>query len=135
MFENQENVFYYITTLNENYPHPEMKKGQEESIIKGMYLFQQGGKGSKRVQLDPFRSFTSLLKKIHAFDDALFLSFFHFRMRIIFIECGDVVKNIFLIFEHPLQTVLDDHHQFKGKCWIIRDTIRYIGQCTELYLL
>ncbi|MEC8272779.1 MAG: pyruvate dehydrogenase (acetyl-transferring), homodimeric type, partial [SAR324 cluster bacterium] len=51
MFENQENVFYYITTLNENYPHPEMKKGQEENIIKGMYLFQQGGKGSKRVQL------------------------------------------------------------------------------------
>ena len=51
MFENQENVFYYITTLNENYPHPEMKKGQEENIIKGMYLFQQGGKGTKRVQL------------------------------------------------------------------------------------
>ena len=51
MFENQENVFYYITTLNENYPHPEMKKGQEENIIKGMYLFQKGGKGTKRVQL------------------------------------------------------------------------------------
>ena len=51
MFENQENVFYYITTLNENYPHPEMKKGQEENIIKGMYLFQQGGKAVSYTHL------------------------------------------------------------------------------------
>ncbi len=33
-----ENVFYYITTLNENYAHPEMPKGSEEGIIKGIVL-------------------------------------------------------------------------------------------------
>lgn len=37
MVENKENVFYYITTLNENYEHPPMPKGVEEGIIKGMY--------------------------------------------------------------------------------------------------
>ena len=39
MHENKENIFYYITTLNENYPHPEIpnEKGIEDSILKGMY--------------------------------------------------------------------------------------------------
>ena len=51
MFEKQENVFYYITTMNENYPHPEMPRGREQDIIKGMYLLKEGGSGNKRVQL------------------------------------------------------------------------------------
>ena len=36
MYENQENIFYYITTMNENYPHPEMPKGKniEEGYFK-----------------------------------------------------------------------------------------------------
>lgn len=42
MVKEQENVFYYITTMNENYPHPEMPEGAEEGIIKGMYLLKQG---------------------------------------------------------------------------------------------
>ncbi len=39
MHEKKENVFYYITTLNENYPHPAIpnEKGIEEAILKGMY--------------------------------------------------------------------------------------------------
>jgi len=37
MYIDQENYFYYITTINENYTHPEMPKGSEEGIIKGMY--------------------------------------------------------------------------------------------------
>jgi pyruvate dehydrogenase E1 component len=45
MFKKQENVFYYITTMNENYPHPALSKGQEKDIVKGMYLFQKGKKG------------------------------------------------------------------------------------------
>jgi pyruvate dehydrogenase E1 component len=36
MVENQEDVFYYITLMNENYSHPEMPKGVEADIIKGM---------------------------------------------------------------------------------------------------
>ncbi|MBA1146770.1 pyruvate dehydrogenase (acetyl-transferring), homodimeric type [Ectothiorhodospiraceae bacterium WFHF3C12] len=51
MFRNQENVFYYITMMNENYPQPAMPKGAEEDIRKGMYLFQEGRKGKHKVQL------------------------------------------------------------------------------------
>ena len=42
MFKKQENVFYYITTMNENYAHPGLTRGQEKNIIKGMYLLQKG---------------------------------------------------------------------------------------------
>ncbi|MEC7888077.1 MAG: pyruvate dehydrogenase (acetyl-transferring), homodimeric type [SAR324 cluster bacterium] len=51
MFKKQENVFYYITTMNENYSHPGLSKGQEKDIVKGMYLFQKAKKGKTRVQL------------------------------------------------------------------------------------
>ncbi len=48
MYKNQENVFYYITTLNENYVHPEMPEGAEEGIIKGMYQLAKGKKAKKK---------------------------------------------------------------------------------------
>jgi pyruvate dehydrogenase E1 component len=51
MFKEQENVFYYLTTMNENYAHPVMPKGAEQGILKGMYLLKQGGKHKARVQL------------------------------------------------------------------------------------
>lgn len=52
MVEKQEDVFYYITIMNENYEQPGLKEGQEEGIIKGMYLLQEGEKNAKlRVQL------------------------------------------------------------------------------------
>lgn len=52
MVEKQENIFYYITLMNENYQHPAMPKGAEEGIIKGMYLFKAAEKKSKTtVQL------------------------------------------------------------------------------------
>lgn len=51
MFQEQENIFYYITVMNENYPQPALPKGVEEGIIKGIYLFQKGGRRKKRVQL------------------------------------------------------------------------------------
>jgi len=53
MVENQENVFYYITLLNENYPMPGLKAGTEEEIIKGMYLLHaaEGPKKAPRVNL------------------------------------------------------------------------------------
>lgn len=52
MYEKQENVFYYITVMNENYMHPDMPEGAEEGIIKGMYLLQESKKKSKQhVQL------------------------------------------------------------------------------------
>ncbi|MDO9425846.1 MAG: pyruvate dehydrogenase (acetyl-transferring), homodimeric type [Methylobacterium sp.] len=54
MYAEQEDVFYYLTVMNENYEHPGMPEGAEAGIIKGMYLFREGGpettKG-QRVQL------------------------------------------------------------------------------------
>jgi pyruvate dehydrogenase E1 component len=43
MCEVQEDIYYYITVMNENYPHPEMPAGAEDGILKGMYLFREGG--------------------------------------------------------------------------------------------
>lgn len=52
MYELQENKFYYITAMNENYQHPEMPVGIEEGIIKGIYpLIKSKSKSKKRVQL------------------------------------------------------------------------------------
>jgi len=51
MVEEQHNVYYYITLLNENYAMPGLKPGTEEQIIKGMYLCQEGPKLKHRVQL------------------------------------------------------------------------------------
>jgi pyruvate dehydrogenase E1 component len=52
MFQEQEDVFYYLTVMNENYEHPEMPVGAEADIIKGMYSFKKGGESAgPRVQL------------------------------------------------------------------------------------
>jgi pyruvate dehydrogenase E1 component len=52
MLHEQEDVFYYVTVMNENYAHPPMPKGAETGILKGMYLLHQGGKDQgPRVQL------------------------------------------------------------------------------------
>ena len=52
MHEKKENVFYYITAMNENYSHPEKPKGCDDGILKGMYLFKEGkNKGKTKVQL------------------------------------------------------------------------------------
>ena len=52
MYAEQENVFYYITVMNENYRHPAMPQGSQAGILKGMYLLREGsGKKGRRVQL------------------------------------------------------------------------------------
>jgi len=53
MYANQDDVYYYITVMNENYRHPAMPDGAAPSIIKGMYLFRAGAKAKDglRVQL------------------------------------------------------------------------------------
>ncbi|MBY0545425.1 MAG: pyruvate dehydrogenase (acetyl-transferring), homodimeric type [Gammaproteobacteria bacterium] len=52
MYVDQEDVYYYLTVMNENYAHPAMPKGAEEGIIKGMYLLQSSAKKAKQhVQL------------------------------------------------------------------------------------
>ena len=54
MLTEQQDEYYYITLMNENYSHPDMPEGAAEGIIKGMYLLQDAGKpkkGELRVQL------------------------------------------------------------------------------------
>ncbi len=50
MYKEQESVFYYITTMNENYTHPELPRGSEEAIIKGMYLLEDGDNSDYKVK-------------------------------------------------------------------------------------
>ncbi|HTU69452.1 MAG TPA: pyruvate dehydrogenase (acetyl-transferring), homodimeric type [Candidatus Baltobacteraceae bacterium] len=54
MLTEQEDVYYYITLLNENYTHPAMPQGAADGILRGIYLLRDGGKAAKnqpRVQL------------------------------------------------------------------------------------
>ena len=51
MYEEQQNVFYYITVMNENYHQPAMPDGVEEGIVKGLYTYKTGSRKKKRVQL------------------------------------------------------------------------------------
>jgi pyruvate dehydrogenase E1 component len=51
MYVNQENVFYYITVMNENYAQPALPKGVEAGILKGAYLLQTGSRGKVRATL------------------------------------------------------------------------------------
>ena len=61
MLAEQEDVYYYITLLNENYPHPALPAGAEDGILRGMYLLRDGAlreaqddkakEGQPRVQL------------------------------------------------------------------------------------
>ncbi len=53
MCAEQQDVYYYLTVMNENYPHPAMPEGAASDIIRGMYRFRAGEKKAKapRVQL------------------------------------------------------------------------------------
>jgi pyruvate dehydrogenase E1 component len=51
MYREQENVFYYITAMNENYVQPALPEGAEAGILKGMYQVHQGEEHTHRVQL------------------------------------------------------------------------------------
>ena len=52
MVTNQEDVYYYITLMNENYEHPALPQGAEQGILKGMYLLRESkSKAKQRVQL------------------------------------------------------------------------------------
>jgi len=66
MCAEQENIFYYISCMNENYAHPALPDGAEEGILRGMYLLRAGGKGKVRVQL--FGSGTILREVLAAAD-------------------------------------------------------------------
>jgi pyruvate dehydrogenase E1 component len=73
MYAEQEDIFYYLTVMNENYQHPALPEGREDEvrdgIVKGMYLFREGNpakESAPRVQL--FGSGTILREVIAAAD-------------------------------------------------------------------
>ncbi len=51
MVQNQEDVYYYITLMNENYTHPALPAGAEQGILKGLYSFSKSSKKGEKVQL------------------------------------------------------------------------------------
>ena len=60
MYVEQQDVFYYLTVMNENYTHPAMPKGAEAGIIKGMYLFRDQESGSRDQETHPHPTAPSL---------------------------------------------------------------------------
>ncbi|MDE2423422.1 MAG: pyruvate dehydrogenase (acetyl-transferring), homodimeric type [Betaproteobacteria bacterium] len=70
MYQEQENVFYYITTLNENYSHPAMPQGVESGILKGMYLFKARQEKAKGPEVQLLGS-GSILREVIAASELL----------------------------------------------------------------
>ena len=68
MVQEQEDVYYYITVMNENYSHPEMPKDSAQGILKGMYLFSESSKRSKKPRVQLLGSGTILHEVIAAAD-------------------------------------------------------------------
>jgi len=66
MFEDQENVFYYITVMNENYAMPKMPKGAKEGILKGMYKFKSSKMKNAKTKAQLFGSGTILNEVLKA---------------------------------------------------------------------
>ena len=70
MLKDQEDVFYYITVMNENYAHPAMPEGAREAILKGMYLLRPAG-GDKRTATVQLLGSGTILREVIAAADLL----------------------------------------------------------------
>ncbi len=68
MLTEQQDVFYYITLMNENYVHPAMPEGAQEGILKGMYPLSNGGSNGKGPRVQLLGSGTILREAIAAAD-------------------------------------------------------------------
>jgi len=68
MYEKQENVFYYITIMNENYAQPNMPEGAKEGILKGMYKFRTSELKNAKAKAQLLGSGTILNEVIKAAD-------------------------------------------------------------------
>ncbi len=66
MYEDKENIFYYITVMNENYPMPEMPGNVKEGIVKGMYKFKASDKKNAKMKAQLFGSGTILNEVLKA---------------------------------------------------------------------
>lgn len=66
MYQNEENIFYYLTVMNENYEHPAMPAGVRDGILKGMYRFNQSPLKNATAQAQLFGSGAILPEVIKA---------------------------------------------------------------------
>ncbi|MGK6305851.1 pyruvate dehydrogenase (acetyl-transferring), homodimeric type [Variovorax sp. DT-64] len=64
MYAKQEDVYYYITLMNENYPHPGMPEGSEAGILKGLYQLSDGGKTPKKGQRVQLMGSGTILREV-----------------------------------------------------------------------
>ncbi len=66
MYVEQEDVFYYITVMNEPWEQPEMPEGVRDGILKGMYLFKKSGKKDAKLRAQLMGSGAILLETLKA---------------------------------------------------------------------
>lgn len=66
MYEEQENIFYYLTVMNENYPMPPMPDGVKEGILKGIYKFKKSEKENSKLKANLLGSGAILNEAIKA---------------------------------------------------------------------
>jgi pyruvate dehydrogenase E1 component len=66
MLAEQEDVYYYITLLNENYRHPDMPEGAAEGILRGMYLLHDAGTANKKAQRVQLLGSGAILREVEA---------------------------------------------------------------------
>jgi pyruvate dehydrogenase E1 component len=66
MYKDGESIFYYITVMNENYPHPPMPEGAREGILKGMYRFRSAANTDSKLRAQLFGSGAILNEALRA---------------------------------------------------------------------
>jgi pyruvate dehydrogenase E1 component len=71
MYQEQENIFYYITVMNENYVQPAMPEGTQEGIVRGLYLLGKLGKGGQRKKRVQLMGSGTILREVIAAADLL----------------------------------------------------------------
>ncbi len=74
MYEDHENIFYYLTLMNENYVHGAMPEGAEDGIRRGMYLLHEGKGGKKAAKVQLLGSGT-ILREVEAAAELLYQDF------------------------------------------------------------
>ncbi len=65
MYQDKENVFYYVTVMNENYAHPDMPEGSAEGIIKGLYCLAPSAAKKPKLKVQLMGSGT-ILREVEA---------------------------------------------------------------------
>jgi pyruvate dehydrogenase E1 component len=71
MLTAQEDVYYYLTLMNENYAHPAMPEGAREGILRGMYLFRDAGPTAKKMPRVQLFGSGAILREVIAGADLL----------------------------------------------------------------